>query len=165
MIRVVVDDLALVDADALVRPATTTLEPISPALRNLERVAGPRFQEQIRLSRALEIGAATVTAAGDLSAEFVIHAVIRSATEPVSAPGVRLALTGVAQRALDWQFTRVALPPVGSGAGDLVMETTADLTAEVFIPHLKEHAFPADLLIVVGTDEEREIFEARIPGE
>ena len=36
MIRVVVDDIAFVPADAVVRPATSLLEPTTAALRHLE---------------------------------------------------------------------------------------------------------------------------------
>src|ERR1051325_8309013 len=89
MIRVVVDDLASFAADALVRPATTRLDPTAAALRRLEIVGGQEFQTRIRLSRELAVGAAVVTAAGgDLPAEFVIHAVIRSETEPVTRGNV-----------------------------------------------------------------------------
>ena len=41
MIRVVVDDLGFFPADAIVRPATTQLEPTTPALRRLEQMGGP----------------------------------------------------------------------------------------------------------------------------
>ena len=84
MIDVVVDDLASIEADAVVRPATDTLEPTSTALRQLERIGGPRFHQQLETRAPLVVGAATVTGAGDLPAEFVIHAIIRSESEPVS---------------------------------------------------------------------------------
>ena len=85
MIRVVVDDLATFAADAIVRPATTRLDPTAAALRRLEILGGEDFQNKIRLSRELAVGAAVVTAAGgDLPSEFVIHAVIRSEVEPVT---------------------------------------------------------------------------------
>ncbi len=40
MIRVVVDDLTFLSADAIVRPATTRLDPTTPAVRRLETVGG-----------------------------------------------------------------------------------------------------------------------------
>ena len=56
MIRVVVDDLASFTADALVRPATTRLDPTAAALRRLETVGGEEFHNRIRLSRELAVG-------------------------------------------------------------------------------------------------------------
>ena len=64
MIRVVVDDLAFLGADAVVRPATTRLAPTTPAVRRLESVAGPGFADSLRLQKELAVGAAVVTAGG-----------------------------------------------------------------------------------------------------
>ena len=89
MIRVVVDDLASLAADALVRPATTSLDPTAAALRRIEIMGGAEFESRRRLTRELAVGAAVVTAAGGgLAPEFVIHAVIRSETEPVTRGSV-----------------------------------------------------------------------------
>ena len=97
----VVDDLASIEADAVVRPATDTLDPTSAALRQLERIGGSRFQQQLQTQAPLVVGAATVTGAGDLPAGFVIHAIIRSESEPVFRSGVKRALVNVLQGTMD----------------------------------------------------------------
>jgi O-acetyl-ADP-ribose deacetylase (regulator of RNase III) len=117
-------------------------------------------KEQLRTAQTLAVGAAVVTAAGQLTAEFVIHAVIQGQDEPVSAEGVRRTLLSALQRAKDWQFHTLATPPLGAGSGNLVMETTAEIMAGVLIEHLQEQPYPSDVKVVVATDEEREIFEA-----
>ncbi|HXH62722.1 MAG TPA: hypothetical protein VNG95_00995, partial [Gemmatimonadales bacterium] len=72
MIRVVVDDLAFLSADAIVRPATARLDSTTPAVRRLETVGGRAFIAQLALQQELAVGAAVVTASGgDLPAEFV----------------------------------------------------------------------------------------------
>jgi hypothetical protein len=43
VIHVLVDDLALIKADAIIRPADETLSPTSPAITRLDERAGPRF--------------------------------------------------------------------------------------------------------------------------
>src|SRR2546430_2897988 len=58
------DDLASFAADALVRPATTRLDPTAAALRRVEIAGGEQFQNRIRLNRELAVGGAVVTAAG-----------------------------------------------------------------------------------------------------
>jgi len=95
VIRVVVDDLAFVSADAIVRPATSLLEPTTAALRRLEQVGGAAFWDQVRTQRELAVGSAVVTGGGDLGVELVVHAIIRSTTEAVSRDTVRRALTAV----------------------------------------------------------------------
>lgn len=160
MIRVVVDDIAFVQADAVIRPATATLEPTSAALRHLEQVGGPGLWKQLQVQQALAVGAAVVTGAGELAAEFVIHAVIRSVTEPVSAAGVRRALVSAMQRAVDWQLTRVTIPPLGTGAGNLGVEEAAQVMVDVLGQHTAVAAYPSDVAIVVENDQEKQVFEA-----
>ncbi len=155
----VVDELASIEADAVVRPATDTLDPTSAALRQLERIGGSRFQQQIQTQTPLVVGAATVTGAGDLPAEFVIHAVIRSESEPVSRSGVKRALVSVFQQAVAWQFHALALPPVGIGPGNLPLEDAAEILCDVLHSHLQAQAFPSEVTIVVETDEDKTVFD------
>ena len=77
MIHVVVDDLATIKADAVVRAADQSLGPSSPAMARLDERAGPRFADQRRVSSSLKAGSAVVTGGGDLPAPFVLHVVIQ----------------------------------------------------------------------------------------
>jgi O-acetyl-ADP-ribose deacetylase (regulator of RNase III) len=160
VISVVVDDIAFVEADAVVRPATDTLEPTSSALRHLEQVGGPGFQQQLQVQHELAVGAAVVTAGGDLPSEFVIHAVIRSVQEPVSALSVRRALTSALQRAVDWELKRVAVPPLGTGAGNLTVDDAATVMIDVLSHHLAVNDYPSDVRIVVETEDDKRLFDA-----
>lgn len=160
MIRVVVDDLAFVAADAVVRPSTALLEAPTPALRRLDQVAGPGFWEQLQIERPLEVGAAVVMGAGDLAAEFVIQAIVQSDQIPVSSAGVRRALVSVLQRASDWHLARLAIPPVGTGAGNLDVEVAAEVMLDVLRREMPVATYPEEVCIVVETEEERRIFEA-----
>lgn len=163
MIRVVVDDLGGLRADALVRPATTRLDPTAAALRRVETLGGAEFQNRLRLTRELAVGAAVVTAAGgDLPAEYVIHAVIRSDTEPVTRAGVAQAWLSALHQAQEWQFTHLSVPPLGTGAGNLTIEDAAEIMATVLHAHLGTATFPADVSFVVETPEERQVFEAAL---
>jgi len=160
VIRVVVDDLAFVAADALVRPATAHLEPTTPSLRRLEQVGGPTFWQQLKVQQELAVGSAVVTGAGELPAEFVVHAVIRSETEAVSGSSVRRALLSALQRAVDWQLSRLAVPPLGVGPGGLEPEDAARIVCEVVVQHvLGGAAHPSEVSIVVESEQDRAMFE------
>lgn len=160
MIRVVVDDIAFVQADAVIRPATATLEPTSSALRHLEQVGGPSLQRQSQVQQALAVGAAVVTGGGELPTEFVIHAVVRSVQEPVTREGVRRALISALQRAVDWHFARVTLPLLGTGAGNLSVEDAAQVMVEVLGRHTATAPYPTDITIVVDTEQDKQVFDA-----
>lgn len=160
MIRVAVDDIAFVQADAVIRPATTKLEPTSSALQHLEQVGGESLQRQSQVQQALAVGAAVVTGGGELPTEFVIHAVVRSVQEPVSRDGVRRALISALQRAVDWQFARVTLPPLGTGAGNLSVEDAAQVMVEVLGRHTAVAPYPTEIIIVVDTEQDKQVFDA-----
>jgi O-acetyl-ADP-ribose deacetylase (regulator of RNase III) len=159
VIRVVVDDIAFVPADAVIRPATATLEPTSSALRHLEQVGGPSLQRQSQVQQSLAVGAAVVTGGGELPTEFVIHAVIRSVTEAISPAGIRRALISALQRAVDWHFARVTLPPLGTGAGNLSVEDAAQVMVEVLGRHLAAASYPSDVTIVVENEQDKQVFD------
>lgn len=160
MIRVVVDDLAFVSADAVIRPTTANLEPLTPSLRRLEQVGGPSFCNQLAIQEGLPVGSAVVTGGGDLAADLVIHAVICSTEEPVSPQHVRGALMSALQRAKDWQIRRLAVPPIGTGAGNLELEDVAQLTADILGTAMATADYPEEINIVVENEQDLAIFEA-----
>jgi O-acetyl-ADP-ribose deacetylase (regulator of RNase III) len=160
VIRVVVDDLGFFPADAIVRPATTQLEPTTPALRRLEQMGGPEFQRHMDSHTELAVGAAVVTAAGgDLPAEFVIHAIIQSREEPISRRGVARAWRSALERARQWGFARLSVPPLGTGAGNLSIEDAAEILVTELNEQPPDAVAPADIAIVVETEEQRDVFE------
>ena len=158
MIQVVVDDLAFVTADAIVRPADEILDPVSPEISRLDRQAGERFAALRRVSAPLDAGAAVVTGGGELAAPFVLHVVIRDAGRRTDRDIVRRALVSAWQRAADWGLGAIAAPLVGVGAGQLSLEEAADLLAETF--PMQSGGYPAELRIVVERDDDRALVEA-----
>jgi O-acetyl-ADP-ribose deacetylase (regulator of RNase III) len=158
VIHVVVEDLALIKADAIIRPADETLSPTSPAGSRLDERAGPRFADQRRVSSALKAGSAVVTGSGDLAAPFVLHVVILDPDVPTGRDVVRRALVSAWQRATDWELGTIATPLVGTESGQLSVEEAATLLAETFPS--ASHGFPSELTIVVDEDAERVLVEA-----
>ena len=161
--HVVVDDLAFHASDAIVRPATARLDATTPMVRRLEQIGGPEFQRRLRINRDLAVGAAVVTGAGgDLAAEFVIHAVIQSDTEPATATSVRRAWQSTLERAMDWSFPRLSTPPLGTGAGNLTLEDASEIMVAVLKTHVAAADYPVDVTVVVESPVEREVFEAAL---
>ena len=107
----------------------------------------------------LAVGSAVVTDAGDLSADMVIHAVVRSSETPVTGASVRQALISALQRASDWEIARLATPPIGTGAGNLLMEEAARIMVDVLVQAMSSTAFPRDVYVVVESEEDKALFE------
>jgi O-acetyl-ADP-ribose deacetylase (regulator of RNase III) len=158
MISVIVDDLAVTQADAIVRPADESLGPASATIASLDERAGPRFAEQRRLASPLKAGAAVVTGSGDLTAPFVLHVVVKDQESKPGREIVRRALVSAWQRATDWELGTIATPLVGVDSGQLTVEEAATLLAETF-PSASS-GFPAELRIVVDHDADRVLIEA-----
>jgi hypothetical protein len=83
---------------------------------------------------------------------------VSSDDEPVSVQTVRRALTSALQRTVDWQIAAVAIAPFGLGAGNLPIEESAAVLAEVLAEHVGSGArFPGVITVVAETDEEASI--------
>ena len=160
MIRVVVDDLAFLQVDAVLRPANATLDPVTAATSRLDEQAGQGFTRDRQVQLPLDVGAAVVTGAGELAAQFVVHVVIQSAERNVARDTVRKALVSAWQRASDWRLASIATPLVGAGVGALSLEDAASLLAETFHARGGTAEFPAQLSIVVDREEDRALVEA-----
>jgi O-acetyl-ADP-ribose deacetylase (regulator of RNase III) len=160
VIRVVVGDLAAVSADAIVRPVTTRLAAITPPGERLDRAGGPAFQRAIELRTELAVGAAVVTPGGGLPAEFVIHAVVRADPAPVTAKDLTRAWRSVLERAKEWQFGHLAVPPLFAGSPELRLADVAEAMAAVLRAHGETGDFPTAVSFVVESDDERAVFTA-----
>jgi len=161
VIRVCIDDLAFFDGEAIVRPVNEDLGATTPLLRHLELAAGTELHNQIRLQEPLPVGAAVVTSAGGLSTQLLVHAVVMSRTERVSADTVRRALVSALQRVESWQIKEVAIPPFGLGAGNLEVDESAKIMLGVIAQHLLGARYPETITLIAETpDEERALSAA-----
>lgn len=163
MIDVVVDDLAFIAVDAVIRPADEWLAPVTTASSRLDQQAGTRFADQRRIASPLDLGAAVVTGGGDLASPFVLHVVIQSAEQSTDLTTIRRALTSAWHRAMEWQLARVAAPLIGAGPGRLGPEEAAELLASS-IPEPDASGFQPHLTIVLEREDQREMVEAAVRG-
>lgn len=152
MILAVAGDLPSVAADAVVRPADTRLEPLTPASRRIDDAAGPKFIEQRRVRHELPPGAAVVTGAGGLAAEFVVHVILGAAEDDVTTDTVRRSMEAALWQCTQWQIATLAMPiPV---AGNVAPGAALQAALEAVRAHMQNHDHPATLLIVSPDDHD-----------
>ena len=58
----------------------------------------------------------------------------------------------------------IALPPFGIGVGNLDVEDSAEVIAEVIRRHRQAAKYPSTITVVVETEFEREVFERLLAG-
>jgi O-acetyl-ADP-ribose deacetylase len=161
-IRVRRGELEESTTDAVVRPVRSDGEAITAVGRRVELVGGPEVKRRLEALGELPVGGAVITPAGTLPAHFVIHAVLQSAEEAVSTVSVQRSLVNALRRARDLGLESVALPPMGTGAGNLDAEEAAALLVEVLTHHLQRDEAPQRFDIVVESAYEQELYERAV---
>lgn len=169
MIRVELGDLAAVRGEAILRPVAADWSAVTPAMRRLELAAGPALADRCRALGELPVGSAVVTDAGELSAQFLIHVVVRSREEEVTVGVVRAAMRNGLRRAAEFGIEQLYCAPVGLGAGNLGLEDCAEAMAAEIVAHAEGGGgagggLPGEVVIVVDSEVGRDVFEAAVGG-
>jgi O-acetyl-ADP-ribose deacetylase (regulator of RNase III) len=162
VIRIVHGELADAAIDAVLRPVTAEWTAVTHAMRRLELAAGDVPAEQCRRLGELPVGSAVITPAGDLPAQFLIHAIVRAVDEPVTGSGVRRALQNGLRRLAEWGIQRVAMAPLGTGAGNLDADEAASIMIPVLIEQLRAGGPPSEIEIYVDSEYEKDVFERQL---
>jgi O-acetyl-ADP-ribose deacetylase (regulator of RNase III) len=158
MIRVVVGRLEDVETEGVLRPVRSDFTGITGASRRVEAAAGDKVRARLDGMGELPVGGAVVTPGEELRATFIIHAVVESPEESLSSFGVQRALVNGLRRAEEWEMASLSLPPVGLGAGALEPEEWASMVVELLLNHLREGGPPGEMVIVVESDYEEDLF-------
>ena len=158
MIRLVLGELVDQETEAVLRPIRSDLNPVTAAARDLLVRAGEAVAERLERVGTLPLGGAVMTPAGALPTSFLIHVVVLSAEEPQTPSSVQKALRNGLRRAADWGIASLALPPLGLGVGAMDPEEAARTLVDILSDHLAEGLPPLDLVIVVASPYEAELF-------
>ncbi len=162
MIEVRLDNLVTADVECVLRPVSSELEPLTALGRSIGEAAGPDLLERIGRMGDMPVGGAVITPGGALRAACMVHVVVQSAEEPVTSGGVRTALLNGLRRACQLGVETLALPLLGTGAGNLDAEAAANAMVPVIREHLDEEEYPKDVIVMVANEYERDTFEARL---
>ena len=162
MIRILRAELADTEAAAILRPVSAEWDPVTPATRRLEIAAGMPMVEECRRLGELAVGSAVITPAGDLRAQFMVHVIVRSIDEPVTANIVKRGLQNGLRRLSEWGVESVAVSPLGTGAGNLDPEESAREMIPVLLEHLSTAREPTRIDVVVDSAYEQEVFEREL---
>lgn len=162
MIRVLVSELASINTEAILRSVSSDLDPDTTQSRDLEVRAGCDVSQRLQAMGGMPVGAAVITPGGELAAAFLIHVVLQSSEEPVTSDGVRTALKNGLRRAAEWDLETLAIPPLGTGAGNLDPQEAAAVMVPVVADHLLGAENPREVTVVVGTDYEKDVFDRAV---
>lgn len=162
MIDVRIAALEDVDAGAALRPVAWDFSPVTPAMSRFDRAAGPAVAAQCEQLGELPLGSAVITAGGDLRVPFVVHVAVRSSDENVTPSVARRGLVNGLRRLEDWAIESVAVAPLGTGAGNLDAEESAEAMLPVLVEHLRQPTHLSRVVLVVEDEYQRAAFAAAV---
>ncbi len=162
MIKVLLTDGKDVEAEAILRSVYSNLGPDTPFSRDLELLAGSEVTRRLQATGDLPIGAAVISPGGDTGKSFLIHVAVQSVDEPVTVEGIRSALLNGLRRAEEWGLESLALPPLGTGAGNLEADEVAGVMVPLLFRHLQGAKALSEVSILVGTAFEEDVFNRAV---
>jgi O-acetyl-ADP-ribose deacetylase (regulator of RNase III) len=162
VIRVVRGGPTEAGTEAILRSVSSNLEPDTAFSRTIELAAGKEVSARLENMGELPVGAAVITPGGESGVAFLIHVVLQSVEEPVRLESLRSALRNGLRRAEEWGLESLAVPPLGTGAGNLDVEDSANEMVLMIQQHLQEFEHPREVVLLVGTAFEEGVFHQTV---
>jgi O-acetyl-ADP-ribose deacetylase (regulator of RNase III) len=159
--KMVRGDLTTQQVDAIVNSVNNDLVLGGGVSGAISRVAGPAVQEECHRIGTVPLGTAVVTPAGNLAAQWIIHAAVNPLGLWADAKSVRSAVKNVLKKAQELGAKKIAFPAVGTGAGGFPVERCADILIEEVIKHGESATSLEEVLFVLYDEKPFAIFEER----
>ncbi len=119
-------DITEYEVDAIVNAASSDLSMGTGVASTIKRKGGTIVEEEATRQSPVEGGDAVVTTAGNLAANYVIHAAVLGADHRANADLVRQATRNSLRRAEELRLHTLAFPAFGTGAGRLEPKESAE---------------------------------------
>lgn len=152
------------EGECVVRTIRSDGASITPVARRIEAGAGADIRQRVEAMGELPVGSAVLTPGGELPVSFLLHVVLQSTQTAVTPAVVHRATANALARSVDFAMDELALPPLGTHAGNLEAEEAAHAMAAAFDEHRSRHDHPASIVVVVETEYELDVFERAMRG-
>ena len=130
-------DISLIEVDAVVNAANTTLAMGTGVAGALKKRGGVVIEEEAMRLGPVEVGEAVLTTAGNLVATHVIHAAVMGTDLKTDPDTIGKTTRAVLALAVKHRLTSLALPALGTGVGHVPPPLSADAMLDAIMSHLK----------------------------
>lgn len=130
-------DITALDVDAIVNAANTTLVMGTGVAAAIKRKGGVLIEEEAIRQGPIEVGEAVLTPAGNLVATHVIHAAAVGPDGKTDPDTIVRTTRSVLALADKHRLTSLALPALGTGAGQVAPAAAAEAMLSTVLTHLK----------------------------
>lgn len=129
-------DITEATVDAIVNAANTRLQLGAGVAGAIRRKGGPTIQQECDQIGPVSLGEAALTAGGQLTARYVIHAASMHLGGLTSEGSLRDATVNTLKRAVEKQLTSIAFPALGTGVAGFPLSRCAQVMLEEVRKHL-----------------------------
>jgi O-acetyl-ADP-ribose deacetylase (regulator of RNase III) len=130
-------DITALDVDAIVNAANTTLVMGTGVAAAIKRKGGVLIEEEAIRQGPVEVGECVLTPGGNLLATHVIHAAVMGPDGKADVDAVGRTTRSVLALADKHRLTSLALPALGTGAGQVSPAAAAEAMLGAVLTHLK----------------------------
>lgn len=159
--EVFLGDITELEVDAIVNAANSQLWMGAGVAGAIKRAGGEGIEEEAVRLGPISVGESVVTSAGNLKAQYVIHAAAMGPDLITNADMIRQATWTALLRAKERNLSSIALPALGTGVGAFPLVEAARIMAQTARDHcLKETSLRRVIFAVLGQAACEEFTEA-----
>ncbi|MEZ5358203.1 MAG: macro domain-containing protein [Candidatus Zixiibacteriota bacterium] len=161
-LRVLQDDITLLDVDSFVFYAQHNLALGSGFGGAISMRGGPAIQEELKQHGSADTTDVVVTGAGELKAKYIVHAIGPRFQESQLETKLATTVTKVLQAAEEKGVSSLAFPAMGCGFYGVPLETSAKVTLDTIKQYLSGGSKIKDIVICVLDKREYGPFEKQL---
>lgn len=159
ILKVDIGDLTMLETEAIVHYAQPDLK-LGAGFGNAIAVrGGMTIQEELSTLDPISVGEAVITGAGDLKADYIIHAVGPRFQEPNTEDKLYKTMLHVLHLAEEKDIKRIAFPPMGTGFYGISLDVSSKIMLSAIRSHLSEKSNLREVMICVMDKREYLAFE------
>ncbi len=157
-LKLIEGNIVLLDVDAIVNAANTSLILGGGVAGAIHRFGGPTIQEECDKIGPIRVGEAVITGGGNLKAKYVIHTagpVYGDGNEEEKLASATLSCLNIAR---DKRLKSIAYPAISTGIFGFPMQECSVIMLKVVLEFLSENDFPEEIIMCLYGQEAFDIF-------
>jgi O-acetyl-ADP-ribose deacetylase (regulator of RNase III) len=158
-IRLEEGDISTAEVEAIVNAANTELVLGSGVAGAIRERGGPTIQAECDRVGPIGLGEAVITGAGDLPADYVVHAAGMQLGRVVSEESLRASVRNSLALACERGLRSIAFPAIGTGVGGFPVQRCAEIMLEETEKHLAGETSLEEVRFVLFGEPTYRIFE------
>ncbi|MFC2164867.1 macro domain-containing protein [Acidobacteriota bacterium] len=157
-LRLIDDNIVMLDVEAIVNAANKFLVLGGGVAGAIDSFGGPTIQEECDAIGPIDVGGTAITGAGELKAQYVIHAVGPVFGEGNETEKLKNAVQSSLRIAFEKKIQSIAFPAISTGIFRFPIQECSEIMLKLTMNFLKEHEFPRLIILCLYGEEAYRVF-------